>query len=65
MKDQQDDLEIRECDYCSEPHPAVVLIVYEDLYWCRACRECFADYMEDNELTAMQKHAPPFPTRPA
>lgn len=58
MTNQQDDLAIRECDYCSEPHLAGVLIVYEDLYWCKACRECYADCLTDTELTALQKHSP-------
>ena len=58
MKDIQDELAIAECDFCSEPHFAVYLTIYEDLYWCKTCRECYADLLTNTELTEMQKHSP-------
>ena len=60
-----------QCNYCGEYRDLVAVIVYEDGYWCKPCRDCFGEYMEDNEIPALQKHPPDSPhaqhspTRPA
>ena len=61
-------IDINQCNYCGETRDLVAVIVYEDGYWCKPCKECFGDFMEDNEIPALQKHAPDSPhspTRPA